>query len=59
MFCHHCGLLGHDIKHCAKYFALTKNGKEAPLQYGKWLKASGGADVVKPREEIQERYGRG
>ena len=42
MFCHHCGLLGHDIKHCAKYFALTKNGKEAPLQYGEWLKASGG-----------------
>ena len=42
MFCHHCELLRQDIKHYAKYFALTKNGKEAPLQYGEWLKASGG-----------------
>ena len=41
MFCHHCGLLGHDLRHCASYFALTKNGKDAPLQYGEWLKASG------------------
>lgn len=42
MFCHYCGLLGHDLKHCASYFALTKNNKEVPFQYGKWLKASGG-----------------
>ena len=41
MFCHHCGLLGHDLKHYASYFALTKNGKDAPLQCGEWLKASG------------------
>ena len=34
IFCHHCGLLGHDLKHYASYFALTKNGKDAPLQYG-------------------------
>lgn len=30
MFCYHCGLLGHDLKHCASYFAFTKNKKEAP-----------------------------
>lgn len=42
MFCHYCGLLGHDLKHCASHFALTKNSKEAPWKYGKWLKASGG-----------------
>ena len=41
MFCHHCGLLGHDTRHCVKYFALTTNGKETSLQYGKWLKVSG------------------
>uniref|UniRef100_A0A7N2KW36 DUF4283 domain-containing protein n=1 Tax=Quercus lobata TaxID=97700 RepID=A0A7N2KW36_QUELO len=31
MFCHYCGLLGHDIKHCANYFMLTKSGKEVQL----------------------------
>uniref|UniRef100_A0A7N2L4A2 DUF4283 domain-containing protein n=1 Tax=Quercus lobata TaxID=97700 RepID=A0A7N2L4A2_QUELO len=28
-------------RHCASYFSLTKNGKDAPLQYGEWLKANG------------------
>ena len=42
MFCHYYGLLGHDLKHCASHFALTKNSKEAPWKFGKWLKASGG-----------------
>ena len=41
LFCHHCGLLGHDIKHCAQHFAITKGGREVPCQYGEWLKASG------------------
>ena len=62
MFCHHCGLLGHVIKHCAKYFALTKNGKEAPLQYGEWLKASGGRMWPNPgrqsRNDTAEDEGR-
>ena len=31
MFCHYCGLLGHDIKHCANYFVLMKSGKEVQL----------------------------
>lgn len=51
MFCHYCGLLGHDIKHYANYFALMKSGKEVHLQYGEWLKASGGrqrAERTKP-----------
>ena len=42
MFCHHCGLLRHNLKHCASYFAVTKNNKEVPCQYGEWLKANGG-----------------
>ena len=46
MFCHCYGLLGHDIKHCATYYALMKSGKEVQLQYGEWLKASGGRQRV-------------
>lgn len=34
LFCHQCGLLGHDLRHCALYFALTKNGVEVACQYG-------------------------
>ena len=25
-FCHYCGLLGHDVKHCASHFAIIQNG---------------------------------
>ena len=42
LFCHHCGILGHDLKHCASYFAATKNEGETRCQYGDWLKATGG-----------------
>ena len=41
LFCHYCGLLGHDLRHCAQYFGATKNGKEAECQYGDWMKATG------------------
>ena len=46
MFCHYCGLLGHDINHCANYFGLMKSGKEVQLQYREWLKASRGRQRV-------------
>ena len=66
MFCHYCGLLGHDIKHCAIYFRLMKSGKEVRLQYGEWLKASRGrqrmertksgrGDTVPEKENIQSK----
>ena len=42
MFCHYCGLLRHDLRHCASYFTRTKNGKEVSFQCGEWLKASEG-----------------
>ena len=42
MFCHHCGLLGHDIRHCESHFQLAKSGVEVEYQYGEWLKATGG-----------------
>ena len=28
MFCNYCGMLGHDLKHCASHFAAEKNGVE-------------------------------
>ena len=42
LFCHHCGILGHDLRHCAVYFKATKNEGEIRCQYGDWLKATGG-----------------
>ena len=41
MFCHYCGLLGHDIQHCAGHYATSKNRREVVCQYGDWLKALG------------------
>ena len=42
LFCHFCGLMGHDLKHCAEHFAMGKTGGEVVYQYGEWLKAAGG-----------------
>ncbi|KAL0007845.1 hypothetical protein SO802_009347 [Lithocarpus litseifolius] len=42
LFCHYCGLLGHDVKHCASHFAVTRNGGEVDYQYGEFLRALGG-----------------
>ncbi|KAK7850422.1 uncharacterized protein CFP56_000993 [Quercus suber] len=42
LFCHFCGLLGHDLKHCAAYFVATKNEGDVICQYGDWMKATGG-----------------
>lgn len=41
MFCHYCGMLGHDVKHCASHFAVVKNGGEVNYQYGDFLRAMG------------------
>ena len=42
LFYHHCGILGHDLKHYASYFVTTKNEGETRCQYRDWLKATGG-----------------
>lgn len=42
MLCHYCGVLGNDLRHCASYFAASKQGAEVELQYGDRLKATGG-----------------
>ena len=26
MFCHYCGILGHDLKHCAVHYDVEKKG---------------------------------
>lgn len=50
MFFHFCGVLGHDLKHCTKHFAQTKNNKEVECQYGDWLKANGGRNWTSSRK---------
>ncbi|KAK9983880.1 hypothetical protein SO802_033405 [Lithocarpus litseifolius] len=42
IFCHYCGLLGHDLKHCAAHYAVEKKGGRVDYQYGDFLRASGG-----------------
>ena len=42
LFCHFYGLLDHDLKHCAPYFATAKNDGEVTCQYEDWLKATNG-----------------
>ena len=51
MFCHSCELLGHDLKHCAWYFALTKNGVNDACQYSDWLKANGSCACFPPQKD--------
>ena len=41
MFSHFCGILGHDLKHCATHFAAEKQGRRVEYQYGYFLKATG------------------
>ena len=49
LFCHFCGFLGHDLKHCVEYFALSKNGGEVVCPYREWLRSSGGRPHSPPR----------
>ena len=48
LFCHYCGLLGHDVKHCASHFAVSRNGGEVDYQYGESLRALGGRSCSFP-----------
>ena len=53
MHCHYCGMLGHDLKHCASYFAATKQGEKVVCQYGEWLRASGGRARPSSRQGLE------
>ena len=55
MFCYFCGFVGHDLKHCAGFFAAEKNGTTMELQYGDWLKAMGGRQKSVSRVEGETR----
>ncbi|KAK7853610.1 hypothetical protein CFP56_035234 [Quercus suber] len=61
MFCHYCGLLGHDLHHCANHFSATKSEKEIDYQYGDWLKAQGGrpSSPMKQQSEMKADTGDG
>lgn len=48
LFCHFCGLLRHDLLHCASHFAVQKNGGIVKYQYGDWLKATCGCQRSPP-----------
>ena len=42
IICHYCGILGHDLKHCAAHYAMEKKGGRIEYQYGDFLRAVGG-----------------
>lgn len=50
LFCHYCGMLGHDVKHYASHFAVVKNGGEVDYQYGDFLRAMGGRPRFSPNK---------
>lgn len=49
LFCHYCGVLGHDIRHCPEHFAAAKKENPVEYQYGDWLKADSGRSKSPPR----------
>jgi len=46
IFCHYCGILGHDLRHCAAHYAVEKKGDRIEYQYGDFLRAVGGRPRV-------------
>ena len=48
MFCYYCGILGHDLHHCASHYAVEKQGVGVDYQYGDWLKATRGRQRSPP-----------
>ena len=55
MCCHYCGMIRHDLRHCATHFAIEKDGKKVEYQYGDWLKAMG---VAKARPPFRRGVGK-
>lgn len=49
MFYHFCGLLGHDLRHCTSHFSASRSERDVELQYGNWLKATGGRYCSPPK----------
>ena len=51
LFCHFCGILGHDLQHCVAHFAAIKKDGKAQCQYGDWMRALGGRPRSPPRSD--------
>ena len=49
MFCHYCGILGHDLHHCLAHFAASKESDNVEYQYVEWLKVDSGWGKSPPR----------
>lgn len=54
MFYHCCRMLGLNLKYCAQYFALKKNGGKGVCQYDDWLKSSGGVESISTQESFDK-----
>ena len=48
VFCYYCGILGHDLRHCASHYAVEKQGVGVDYPYGDWLKATRGRQRSPP-----------
>ena len=53
LFCHYCGILGHDLKHCAAHYVVEKVGGRIEYQYGEFLRAVRG----RPRAQGSKAVG--
>ena len=49
MFCHYCGILGHDLHHYLVHFAASKENDNVEYQFGEWLKVDSGRSKSLPR----------
>ena len=54
MFFHYCGMLGHDLRHCATHFTVEKNGGKMEHQYGDWFKAVRGRQRTPSRHSVEK-----
>ena len=52
IFCHYCGILGHDLKHCAAHYAVDKAGGRIEYKYGDFLRAVGGCPRAQGSKEV-------
>ena len=41
IFCHYCGILGHDLKHCVAHYAVEKKRRSNRISVWRFSKGSG------------------
>ncbi|XP_030930922.1 uncharacterized protein LOC115956765 [Quercus lobata] len=52
-FCHFCGILGHDIRHCPPHFEASKKTTSVEYQYGDWLRVVSARNKSPPRRQTE------